>query len=316
VSADPGARLSGDGDSLVHALRVVRRRWMLVAFVTLACMVGAIAQHSLSTPTYEASAEVVFGAPTLSDAALQVDRSGADPEREAATNVLVAGSDEVAAGVREALGSDESPSDLLEEITVEAEENANVLVVTASATDPEQAARLANAFADQYIEFKARNEVQSIRAAEEDLRNQLSGLSPDAPERASLQQSLQRLTELRAVATGDARVIGRAEAPSTPAGLGLAPTALLGLLIGLACGLVLAFLLESLDRRVNTLEDIEREYRLEALTAVPQRAFRFSRAEQRSDDLEAYRILRSALDFARVSRELDVVMVKIGRAHV
>jgi polysaccharide biosynthesis transport protein len=309
VSANDVGRPGVESESLVQALRMIRRRWMLLALVALACMGGAVANKALGTEEYEASANVVFGAPVLSDAALQVDRVSSDPEREAATNVLIAGSDEVAAGVRSALETDESPGDLLDQVSVEAEENANVLVVTATDRDPAQAAALANAFADQYIAFKRRSEVQSIRAAEENLQRQLRELPTDAPERADLQQSLQRLTELRAVATGDARVIGRASAPSTPAGLSVVTVAALGLIVGLACGLILVFLLESLDRRINTIADLEREYRLEGLTSVGPRGFRHERAEDRADDLEPYRILRTVLDYARTSRPLDAVMV-------
>ena len=188
---------------------------MLLAAV-LALVAAAIAYRALSSDRYEASASVVFGGASLSDAALQIDRGGADPERDAATNVLVAKSPEVANAVREKLGVSESASSLLDDISVEAEDNANVLRVTAQKGDPESAAQLANAFADQYIAFKARSEVQSIEAAENDLRRQLDSLPADSPERTSLQQSLERLAALRSVATGGARIIGAATPPSDP----------------------------------------------------------------------------------------------------
>jgi tyrosine-protein kinase len=299
----------GESDSLVHALGVLRRRWLLLLCCALACLGAALAYRELSTDTYEASASVVFGAPTLSEAALQVDRGSADPVRDAATNVLIAKSLEVADAVRRELGTSESAGSLLTHIDVAAEENANVLKITATAVDPEGAARLANAFAGQYIEFKARTEVQSIKAAEDDLRRQLNSLGPNAPERASLDQSLQRLAALRAVATGDARVIGPAVAPSQPAALGLVPLTVISLIIGGAIGLTIVFLLESVDRRINSIEGLEREYGLSALTGVPQASFRHERAEDRADSLEPYRILRSAIEFSQVARALNVVMI-------
>ena len=45
------------------------------------------------------------------------------------------------------------------------------------------------------------------------------------------------------------------------------------------------------------------------LAAVPQSAFRFHRAKDREELLEPYRILRSALDFAAVTRQLDTLLV-------
>jgi polysaccharide biosynthesis transport protein len=299
--------VSRDGDTLAHALGVLRRRWLVVVASVVACVAAALVQSALSDDAYEASARVVFGSPTLSDAALQVDRGVADPEREAATNVLIAESPEVASNVRRELDLQTSADGLLSSVSVEAEENADVLLITASSDDPRTAARIANAFASEYIAFKARADVQNIERAEEDLRSQLEALDEDADERDTIQESLQRLASLRAVATGDARVIGRAQPPAATSGLGTMPLVVLAGILGLALGLAAVFLLETLDTRLNHLEDFEREYRLPALAGIPTTA---ARAGERGDEhLEPYRILRSAIDFARVSRELDVVMV-------
>ncbi len=69
------------------------------------------------------------------------------------------------------------------------------------------------------------------------------------------------------------------------------------------------FLLESLDRRVKTIEEFEHEYRLPALTGVPQSSFGPVRARDRGGLLEPYRIVRSALDFAAVTRQVDTLLV-------
>jgi capsular exopolysaccharide synthesis family protein len=60
---------------------------------------------------------------------------------------------------------------------------------------------------------------------------------------------------------------------------------------------------------VKTIEEFEHLYRLSALTAVPQDAFSHRRASERADQLEPYRILRSALDFAAVAHKLDILLV-------
>jgi capsular exopolysaccharide synthesis family protein len=308
-TAEPRGANGRDADSIVTALKVLRRRWLVLLCAVLAIVVAAIAYRALSSDRYEASASVVFGTPSLSDAALQIDRGGADPERDAATNVLIARSPEVADAVRKQLGLSESTSTLLDQIDVAAEDNANVLRVTADAADPKRAAELANAFAGQYIEFKARAEVQSIEAAESDLKRQLDALPAGSQERENLQQSLERLATLRSVATGGARVIGTATPPSQPSALGLTPLLVLAIIIGLGVGLTAVFVIESTDRRVKSFEDLEREYGLPALVGVPQSAFSFTLARDRGEGLEPFRILRSQLEFSRVSRELDVVMV-------
>jgi polysaccharide biosynthesis transport protein len=298
-----------DSDTLAHALGVMRRRWLVIALCVLACVVVAVGQQASSTDRYTATANVAFGTSGLSTAALQVDVGSDNPEREAATNVLVAQSPEVAEAVIRQLGLPMSPSDLLDAVQVAAAANANVLDISADAEDPETAARVANAFADEYIDFQAQTQLNGIASAERDLTAQMQTLPIGSPEREAVEASLQRLAQLRAVANGDARVIGRASSPDEPSGLGLRTTALLGAIIGLAIGLTVAFVLEAIDRRVETIEDFEREYRLQALAAVPQAAFRRRRAVDRRGQLEPYRILRSALDFAAVTRTLDSILV-------
>ena len=75
---------------------------------------------------------------------------------------------------------------------------------------------------------------------------------------------------------------------------------------GLALGLVGALVVESMDKRITDVASFEREYRLRALAVVPQKTFR--RQGLRAD-LEPFRILRTAVDFARVTRPVRTVMV-------
>ena len=202
-----------------------------------------------------------------------------------------------------------STGELLNEVKVEAAPNANILNVVATSGDPRYSAHLANAFAEQYIAFRTRSELAGIESAQGKLDQQIAALPAGSAERATLQQSLQRLGELRAVAGGGASIIGLATPVAKPTGASLTSAVLIGLLVGLALGFSLVFLLESLDRRVKTIEEFEREYRLPVLAAVPQSAFRFHLARDREELLEPYRILRSALDFAAVTRELDTLLV-------
>jgi capsular exopolysaccharide synthesis family protein len=299
-----------EGDALASVLRIVRRRWLVIAGVLIACVGVAALKHTHSAKHYEATASVRFQSGTLSDAALQVTPSGSsEPQREADTEVLVAHSPEVAEGVRRQLRLSVPASRLLEEVKVETAQNADVLNIIATTGDPAQSARLANAFAQQYIAFRASSQLSYISTAENKLQQQLRELPAGVPERASLEQSVQRLNALRAVAGGGANVIGTAVPPSSPSGMSLSTAILVGLLVGVALAFSLVFLLESLDRRIKSIEELEREYRLPALTGVPQSAFRLGRAADRKELLEPYRILRSALDFAAVSHQLDTLLV-------
>jgi succinoglycan biosynthesis transport protein ExoP len=299
-----------EGESLSGVLEVLRRRWLLIAGVVLVSVAVLLVSHERKAKSYSASASVAFHSGTLSDAALQVTpESSGEPQREANTEVLIAHSPEVARAAGTQLRLSTAPSELLEEVKVEAAPNADVLNFIASTGDARSSASLANAFAEQYIAFRAQSQLAGISSAQTRLQQQIAALPSGSAERTALEQSLQRLGSLRAVAGGGASIIGRAAPPTSPTGTSLATTVVIGLLIGLAVAFSLVFLLESLDRRVKSIEEFEREYRLPALAGIPQSAFRARRAEQRAELLEPYRILRSALDFAAVARPLGTLMV-------
>ncbi len=297
-------------EGLLSALDVLRRRWLVIVGVVIACVVVLAVSHEHKAKSYSATASVAFQSGTLPDAALQVSTAGStEPQREADTEELIAHSLEVAQGVRKQLHLSTEANELLNAVKVEVAPNADVLNVVASTGNPAYSARLANAFAEQYIAFRTQSELAGIESAQSQLQAQIAALPAGSAELTNLQQLLQRVGELRAVAGGGANVIGRATPPTSASGMKLSTTIVIGILVGLALAFSVVFLMDLLDRRVRTLEEFEREYRLPALATVPRTAFRAGRADQRTESLEPYRILRSALEFAAVTRQLDTLMV-------
>jgi capsular exopolysaccharide synthesis family protein len=308
-TADRLARVR-ENEGLASTTSVVRRRWPLIVGIVIVCVLVAVVRHERTAKSYAATASVAFQATTLPESALQVSSStSAEPLRDAATEVLVAHSTEVAEGVRRELHIAVEPNVLLGEVGVEAAPNANVLHFTATTGDPVVSARLANAFANQYIAFKATAQLAGIEAAQRQLQRQIATLPAGSSARLALEQSQQRLGGLRAVTGGGANVISQATPPTSPTGTSLKTTVVLGLLIGLAVAFSVIFLIETLDRRIKTIEGFEEGYGLAALAGVPQAAFGVVGARGRESALEPYRILRSALDFAAVTRRLDTLLI-------
>jgi succinoglycan biosynthesis transport protein ExoP len=317
----PFAAVEGDRErGLAGELSVLRRHWLLIAFVVMATMLVFAAVHVHKAKSYTATASVTFQNSTLSGAALNIATAGSsEPQREADTEVLIAHSTEVAQAVRRQLNVSTTANELLEEVKVEAAPTADVLNVSATTENPQNAAVLANAFAKQYITFHTNSQLAGVATAEAETRKQINELpSPtqerdtlapsESQERATLEQTLARLASLRAVASAGASVISSATVPTRPNGSGLSETLAIGLLVGVAIALSLIFLLESLDRRVKTIEEFEQGYRLPALVGVPawnSRTVGLASAEL----LEPYRILRSALDVTAATRQLDTLMV-------
>jgi capsular exopolysaccharide synthesis family protein len=300
----------GEGNSISTALEVLRRRWPLALAIVVVCTVISAVQQKRATQSYKATASVAFQNSTIVEGIIGSASTGSgEPQRDVDTQVTIAHSPEVAQGVRAQLGNALSVSELLSTVSVEAAPNADVLDITASTGDPRNSARIANAFANQYITFRANTQLTAIDAAKTQLQQQLNAATPASSEAASLSQQIQRLAQARAIVGAGANIIGRATPPTTPSGMRFSTAVIIGVLIGLALAFSLLFLLESLDRRIKTVEEFEREYRLSALTVVPQSSMGPVRADERGELLEPYRILRSALEFAAVTRAMDTLLV-------
>ncbi len=297
-----------ESETPANLLSILRRRWPVALAMVVAVLAVAVVHQRKSAKSYASTASVAFQSGTLSTAALQVTTGSSEPQREANTEVLLAHSRAVAEAVQRQLRTRETAQELLSDVEVEAAPNANVLNIEAVTHVPADSATLANAFAQQYIAVRARNQLSGIETAEGQLRQQLAQLPTASTERAALEQSIQKLNALRAVAGGGANVISPAGSGKV-VGKSLTTTLLLALLIGLALAFAVVFLLETLDRRVKTLEEFERSYRLPVLSAIPQSGFRTRGAAARKDLLEPFRILRSALDFAAVTRDIDTLML-------
>lgn len=144
---------AGLGDQV----RVLRRRWPLVALVTLVLVAASLVFSYSQTPQYRSTTEVLL-APTVFD----VQRGGAEisPE-EVATQVRVVTSRPVADLVRDDLRLAETPS-LTTLVTVEALGNARVLRITARANDATDAAEISQSVASSYLSYRQTNTRRSL----------------------------------------------------------------------------------------------------------------------------------------------------------
>ena len=121
-------------------------------------------------------------------------------------------------------------------------------------------------------------------------------------------------------------------------------TVIIGAFLGMVLGLVLAFIQETLDTSIGTIEDVETYLEVPVLGVVPHidtratierlverrptlaqmdaealasHALLITHFDPKSPVAEAYRTLRTKIQFARMERMAKTIVVtKIGRAHV
>lgn len=300
LAGGPDERDPQDTNTLGVALEIIRRRWLIILSLVVLCVAIAIYEQTSRTKQYKATASVTFDNSSLSQAALSVQTGTTDPTRDGPTNVLVATSLQVATAVKKQLGTHIPATELVNDVSAQVAPNANVLQITASTADPASSARLANAFAEQYIAFQNSSQLKAIDQAQSNLRAQLAALPAGSPERGSIQQSINRLAQLSTVAAGGSQIISQATAPSSPSGMTLKTAIIVGALIGLALAFIVVFLLESLDRHVISSELFRREYRLPVLATIPA-GYSGGRAADRAEQLEPYRMLRTSLSLSTES---------------
>ena len=84
--------------------------------------------------------------------------------------------------------------------------------------------------------------------------------------------------------------------------------------LGLILGLVLAFFLEYLDTSVKTLDDVERYLGVPVLAVIPKDVGVLHKQSGLSPDAEAYRILRTNIEFNRKSADANAITVVSGGA--
>ncbi|MCX6846018.1 MAG: polysaccharide biosynthesis tyrosine autokinase [Verrucomicrobia bacterium] len=88
----------------------------------------------------------------------------------------------------------------------------------------------------------------------------------------------------------------------------------LGAVVGLIFGVGIAFFLEYIDTSVKTLEDVERYLQIPVLAVIPKDISLLHRQRGSSPDAEAYRILRTNIEFNRKNPEDNVITVVSGGA--
>src|SRR5256886_3166587 len=103
-----------------------------------------------------------------------------------------------------------------------------------------------------------------------------------------------------------------AEPPTNPARPRVSLNLMLGALVGLVVGLGLAFFIEYLDTSVKTMEDVENLLGVPVLAIIPKNIRLLHREAGDTPDAEAYRILRTNIEFNRKNPAANTISVVSG----
>lgn len=259
---------------LEDLLNVLRSRWVAITAATLVGGMIALGASLLTTPTYQAKLQFYVTVAAGDTAAAAYQGSLGAQQRVESYAALVK-SEQVAREVVEASGVDLTASEVAEKASATADSNTVLLNVTVTDSVPVRAVRIAEGFGQVLPAEVARLE------------------TPDGGGPA-----LAKLT-----------VVDPPKLPTSPVTPRTEQNTAIGLLLGLLVGVGLALLVNALDRRINSVEQIEEIAGRPVVGSIP-----FRRAADKQEDAEhlvpfreghspaaeSFRRLRTNLQFLNV----------------
>jgi capsular polysaccharide biosynthesis protein/MinD-like ATPase involved in chromosome partitioning or flagellar assembly len=275
VNAEPISIPDKDsGDGVAQVLRLLRERWWIPLACAVACAAGGVLMSAHAEPQYTATSRLVFRQFAVGTALFgsSVLVPTVDPARELATNTELIKSRTVAGAVVRTLHLEISPDELLGRVTVQNESASDIVDITVSSKRPVDAARIANAYANEAVVARREADQAKVASAKTLLAQRLAALPRAATgQRRELTDAVVKLVELEAVQTGNAEVASLASVPTEAVPRQSVRTGVIGGVLGLALGVALAFALERLDPRLKEADEVEERLGLSVLARVPVR---------------------------------------------
>jgi non-specific protein-tyrosine kinase len=303
-------------------LSVLRRRRLLVFVVTVIVVLAGVVFSAMQPKTYEATGAVLIQLSDPSVAKLETETRLI--ESEAVSQLVRA--------------QDPHPS----RITARSDGASQVIRISATDSNANKVANSVNAYLKSYVEYKRQEAVDQANrsvAQVQDSLNELNGKiaqleqtaasqpnpNPDidrersvlVSQRPALEQQLHDAQRQAAQAGPGAQVITPASTPSSPTGPRPIRDAAFALIVGLLIGIGAAFIADYLRETVDDGDDVLRvagsNVPLLSLIPVFRRAKRgrdlISISEPQSPAAEAYRALRTSLQFVGFDRSVRTIEI-------
>jgi succinoglycan biosynthesis transport protein ExoP len=259
-------------------LRAVRRHWRFVVLVTLLTVAAATFTVERSKHSYQASASVLVSPLASGDPAwigIGVMIQSGDPARDLQTALGLIDSVQAASGTAAAIGPPWTTQSVQSAVAVTPLGQSDVVSITATASTPQEAARLANTYArvtvadrGAIVQSNIASELAVLQARSQALK--AAGAS-SATEVANISTQIDELEAAQAT-HGDPTisVAQAAQPPTSPSGTSHALILLLSLVGGLALASVAALGLEFFSRPVRDEEEVTKLFPAPILASIPR----------------------------------------------
>lgn len=297
-----------------------RRKWIIVLCAVVITFVAVTATLLFNTPKYQSATELLQRRSGVDRALLGSDvlqqSSYVDPDRNMQTAAELVKSPEVVAGVEKRLEGELEGRNPVSMISVSLVEKTDIMRIQATDTDPQMAADVANAFAAEYITWRQKVDKDILAQARIPLEAQLQSM-PAEQQGTSMYQvladKLETLKLIEAMQTGNLELVKAASVSSTPVSRGPLATGIVAFFISIVVGIGLAYLLERLDTRLRSTEEITRRIDKPILATIP----RITAADGSLVTInnpsgacaESFRLLKTNLSYIEPDSEIKSIMV-------
>jgi polysaccharide biosynthesis transport protein len=309
-----------DHTSLRDYFRILRRRkWIILPAVVLVPVL-AVALSLRQQKMYRADAQVLLTNSVANQITGLTDPNAAQtPDRRAQTQADLARIQVVAQHAIRGANANLSIGAFLANSSVTPESDADILRFSAENHDPTLAKRLATAYAAAFSHYRAQLDTSpyrnALQASDQQLRRMKAAGQAGTSAYGALLTARNKVNQQIALATRNARVVqpadGAVQVSPRPRRNGA-----LGLAVGIVLGIGLAFLREALDTRVRSVEEIGERLKLTLLGRLPEPSRRLRRrnelvmsAEPHGPQSEAFRTLRTNIEFTRVGHDIRTILV-------
>ena len=306
--------------SLTHQLRIIyQRKWIVLACAIVVPIIAGIISLGQSK-AFSASAQVLLSNQDFAATLVGLPDTIANdvPDRRVETQAGLARVPEVARRTLAATGTkDMTPQQFLASSSVTPATNSDLLKFSVTAATPAQAAQLATAYAEQYTRYKEQLDTAAVNKALDEINGRLAQLQGSGDQSGiygtllRTKQSLQTMADLQ---TANAVVVREADG-ATQTQPRVARNVVLGFGLGLLLGVGLALLVNAFDSRISE-DEIGERIGAPLLGRLPKPHGRVRRAkglvmleEPTGPMSEAFRILRTNLDFALLTTPPEVLLV-------
>ncbi len=260
-------------------LRVVRKRWVTIALLTLLGLAGATVATVLSPQVYTASAQSFVAITNADNSAGNILSGATFTLQRVKSYTQIVDSPEVLQPVIDELHLTVTTQQLAPTVTATSPLDTVLIEVSVKDSSAKQAALVADAVAKQ------------LGSVIENLEKPNDGTA--SPVKVSL--------------------VHPADVPTSPSSPRTLVNIALGLLIGLALGLAYAFIREALDTRITSVEEVSEIHGSAPLGMIPfdadMKNHPLVSLTPQSDLAEAFRAIRTNLQFVDVDNPPKVVVV-------